>query len=57
MKTLRKDGSIAALIIFAIVLFISGEYTISTGLFAFAIIALNIKTNVNRFKANQLTLG
>jgi hypothetical protein len=57
MKTLRKDGSIAALIIFAIVLFISGEYTISTGLFAFAIIALNIKTNVNMFKANQLSLG
>jgi hypothetical protein len=57
MKNLQKDTSTAALIIFAIVLFISGEYTVSTALFAIAIIALNIKSSFSRFKAGQLSLG
>ncbi len=55
MKNLPKDSGTAALIIFSIILFISGEYTISTSLFAIAIIALNIKNHGNRFKADQLS--
>jgi len=55
MKTLPKDSGIAALIIFSIVLFISGEYTVSTGLFAIAIIFLNIKNHHNRFKTDQFS--
>jgi len=57
MKNLQRDASTAALIIFAIVLFISGEYAVSTALFAIAIIALNIKSSFSRFKASQLSLG
>ena len=56
MKTLHKDRILAALIIFAIVLFISGEYTLSTGLFAIAIIFINIKASRNRFKADKFSL-
>jgi len=55
MKTLHKDSGIAALIIFSIVLFISGEYTVSTGLFAIAIIVFNIKNHSNRFNADQFS--
>ncbi len=55
MKTLPKDSGTAALIIFSIVLFISGEYTISAGLFAIAIIFLNIKNHRSRFEADQLS--
>ncbi|MFZ9609407.1 MAG: hypothetical protein ACO294_01745 [Methylococcales bacterium] len=55
MKTLHKDRILAALIIFAIVLFISGEYTISTALFAILVIFLNIKISRNRFKAEELS--
>jgi predicted membrane protein len=55
MKTLHKDRILAALIIFAIVLFISGEYTISTTLFAILVIFLNIKISRNRFKAEELS--
>jgi hypothetical protein len=55
MKTLPKDSGTAALIIFSIVLFISGEYTVSTALFAIAIIAYNIKNHGNRFKADQFS--
>ena len=57
MKNLQKDTGTAALIIFAIVLFISGEYAVSTALFAIAIVALNIKSGFSRFKAGQLSLG
>ena len=53
MKNLHKDITVAALIILAIVLFISGEYTLSTGLFAIAIIVINIKASRNRFKADK----
>jgi membrane protein implicated in regulation of membrane protease activity len=55
MKTLHKDRILAALIIFAIVLFISGKYTISTALFAILVIFLNIKISRNRFKAEELS--
>ena len=55
MKTYHKDSGVAALIIFAIVLFISGEYTVSTGLFTLVIIALNIKSSPKRFKADLLS--
>ena len=55
MKTLHKDRILAALIIFAIVLLISGEYTISTALFAILVIFLNIKISRNRFKAEELS--
>ena len=55
MKTLPKDSGIAALIIFSIVLFISGEYTVSAGLFAIAIVFLNIKNHHNRFKTDQFS--
>ena len=55
MKNLHKDSGIAALIIFSIVLFISGEYTVSTGLFSIAIIAFNIKNHSNRFNADQFS--
>ena len=57
MKNLQKDTGTAALIIFAIVLFIPGEYAVSTALFAIAITALNIKSSFSRFKAGQLSLG
>ena len=57
MKNLQKDASTAALIIFAIVLFISGEYAVSTVLFAIVIIVLNIKSSFSRIKAGQLSLG
>ena len=57
MKDLHKDTGTAAIIIFAIVLFISGEYAVSTALFAIAITALNIKSSFSRFKAGQLSLG
>lgn len=50
MTTLPKNSITAALIVFSIVLFISGEYTISAGLFAIAIIVLNVKKHRNRFK-------
>jgi hypothetical protein len=55
MKNLPKDSGTAVLIIFSIVLFISGEYTISTALFAIAIIILNIKNHRSRFIADQLS--
>ncbi len=55
MKTLPKNSGTAALIIFSIVLFISGEYTVSTTLFTIAIIVFNIKNHSNRFKADQLS--
>lgn len=55
MKKLPKDSGIAATIILSIVLFISGEYTVSAGLFAIAIIFLNIKKHRNRFKVDQLS--
>ena len=57
MKDLHKDTGTAAIIIFAIVLFISGEYAVSTALFAIAIVALNIKSSFSRFKSGQLSLG
>jgi hypothetical protein len=56
MKNLHKDITVTALIILAIVLFISGEYTLSTGLFAIAIIVINIKASRNRFKADKFSL-
>ncbi|MEI6145663.1 MAG: hypothetical protein WCP66_04515 [Methylococcales bacterium] len=55
MKNLPKDSGIAATIILSIVLFISGEYTVSAGLFAIAIIFLNIKKHRNRFKVDQFS--
>jgi hypothetical protein len=55
MKTLPKDSGTSALIIFSIVLFISGEYTVSTALFTIAIIVYNIKNHGNRFKADQFS--
>ena len=55
MKILPKESGTAALIIFSIVLFISGEYTASTALFAITIIVFNIKNHGNRFKADQLS--
>jgi hypothetical protein len=57
MKNLQRDTVTAAIIIFAIVLFISGEYAVSTAMFAIAIIALNIKSSFKRYKAGQLSLG
>ena len=57
MKNLQRDTVTAAIILFAIVLFISGEYAVSTTMFAIAIIAMNIKSSFKRFKAGQLSLG
>ena len=57
MKNLQRDMIAAVTILFAIVLFISGEYAVSTAMFAIAIIALNIKSSLKRFKAGQLSLG
>ncbi len=57
MKNLQRDTVTAALILFAIVLFISGEYAASTTMFAIAIIVMNIKSSFKRYKAGQLSLG
>ena len=57
MKNLQRDMIAAVTILFAIVLFISGEYAVSTTMFAIAIIALNIKSSFKRYKAGQLSLG
>jgi hypothetical protein len=58
-ETAIKQGTykIVGTYLFAIVLFISGEYAVSTTMFAIAIIALNIKSSFKRFKAGQLSLG
>ncbi len=55
MKNLHKDSSVAALIIFAIALFISGEYALSIGLFSIGIIVINVKSSRESSKVTLLS--
>jgi predicted ATP-grasp superfamily ATP-dependent carboligase len=55
MSNLSKDILIAALILIGITGFISGEFIISSAIFALAVIGSNIKTNNLHKKVGQLT--
>ncbi len=57
MSNLTKDILIAALFLVGITGFISGEFIISSAIFAAAAIASNIKTNNSDKKADHLTWG
>ena len=55
MSNLSRDILIAALILIGITGFISGEFIISSAIFALAVIGSNIKTNNLHKKVGQLT--
>jgi CheY-specific phosphatase CheX len=57
MSNLTKDILIAALFLVGITGFISGEFIISSAIFASAAIASNIKTNNSDKKVDHLTWG
>jgi CheY-specific phosphatase CheX len=57
MSNLTKDILIAALFLVGITGFISGEFIISSAIFAAAAIASNIKTNNSDKKVDHLTWG
>ena len=57
MSNLTKDILIAALFLVGITGFISGEFIISSAIFAVAAIASNIKTNNSDKKVDHLTWG
>ncbi|MDD2658394.1 MAG: hypothetical protein PHY54_01780 [Methylococcales bacterium] len=53
MNDLQKDILISAVFITGLVGFISGEFIISSTLFASAAIASNVKTNRKQIKSGQ----
>jgi hypothetical protein len=55
MTNLTKDILLTALILIGITGFISGEFIISSAIFALAVIGSNIKTNNLHKKVGQLT--
>ena len=55
MTNLTKDIVLTALILIGITGFISGEFIISSAIFALAAIGSNIKTNNPHKKVGQLT--
>jgi CheY-specific phosphatase CheX len=55
MSNLTKDIVLTALILIGITGFISGEFVISSAIFAAAAIGSNIKTNNPHKKVGQLT--
>ena len=55
MSNLSKDILLTALILIGITGFISGEFIISSAIFALAVIGSNIKTNNLHKKVGQLT--
>jgi hypothetical protein len=55
MTNLTKDILLTALILIGITGFISGEFIISSAIFALAVIGSNIKTNNTHKKVGQLT--
>jgi hypothetical protein len=55
MTNLTKDILLTALILVGITGFISGEFIISSAIFALAVIGSNIKTNNLHKKVGQLT--
>ena len=57
MTNLSKDILLTALILIAITGFISGEFIISSAIFALAVIGSYIKTNSLHKKVGQLTWG
>ena len=57
MSNLTKDIVLTALILIGITGFISGEFIISSAIFAAAAIASNLKTNSPHKKVGQLTWG
>ncbi len=57
MTNLTKDILLTALILVGITGFISGEFIISSAIFALAVIGSNIKTNNLHKKVGQLTWG
>jgi hypothetical protein len=57
MSNLTKDIVLTALILIGITGFISGEFVISSVIFAVAAIASNLKTNSPHKKVGQLTWG
>ena len=57
MSNLTKDILIAALFLVGITGFISGEFIISSAIFASAAIVSNIKTNNSDKKVDHLTWG
>ena len=57
MSNLTKDILIAALFLVGITGFISGEFIISSAIFAAVAIASNIKTNNSDKKVDHLTWG
>ena len=57
MTNLTKDILLTALILIGITGFISGEFIISSAIFALAVIGSNIKTNNTHKKVGQLTWG
>ena len=57
MSNLTKDIVLTALILIGITGFISGEFIISSAIFAAAAIGSNLKTNSLHKKDGQLTWG
>ena len=57
MSNLSKDILLTALILIGITGFISGEFIISSAIFALAVIGSYIKTNSLHKKVGQLTWG
>ena len=57
MSNLSRDILLTALILVGITGFISGEFIISSAIFALAVIGSNIKTNNLHKKVGQLTWG
>ena len=55
MSNLSRDILLTALILVGITGFISGEFFISSAIFALAVIGSNIKTNNLHKKVGQLT--
>ena len=55
MSNLSRDILLTALILVGITGFISGEFIISSAIFALAVIGSNIKTNNLHKKVGQLT--
>ncbi len=57
MTNLSKDILLTALILIGITGFISGEFIISSTIFASAVLASKIKANNSHKKIGQLTCG
>jgi len=55
MNDISKDIAIAVLVIIALVGFISGEFIISSALFAVTTIVSNLKVNRKRARDGQLS--